>query len=261
MRLFGKKDKSNPELKGRKLNKFHNDFADLFLAEKFEKCVELAESYLEKYPYDIHVNKNLVDAYSSTGNYEKNKTILENAIKHHPKSAYFRKHLANVYSELFEFEKMVEVLKEGLELELEFEAGSLEEEYMKTLEKAEGMQFHQRESIHCIKEIGARGVLFAYDKDYGTVRHCLNILEERRESALENDSVKTLEEIDRHMDKIKKIMGSWDVNQSKDTQIQNNHTSDESLIEVLKSKLTSGEITKEEYNNLKSIWAQYSNDY
>ncbi len=254
MGLFGKKDKLNPELKGRELNKFHNDFADLYLAKKFEKCVELAESYLEKYPYDIHVNKNLVDAYSSTGNYEKNKTILENAIKHHPKSAYFRKHLANVYSELFEFEKMVKVLKQGLELELEFEAGSSEEEYLETLERAEGMKFHQEESIRCIKEMGVRGVLVAYARNYDDVQHVLNVLEEIRENALENDHVKKLEEVDRQMDKIKKIMGSWDVNQFKDTQIQNDHTSDESLLEVLKSKLTSGEITKEEYDKLKSVW-------
>jgi|APSaa5957512535_1039671.scaffolds.fasta_scaffold67200_2 hypothetical protein len=269
--MFRRKDKPHHELVGAKLDNFLIDFADLYLAKKFKKCVKLAESYLKKYPYDIHVNKNLIDAYSATGNHEKNKVILENAIRHHPKDPTFRLSLSKTYMELSEYTKMVDVLKEGADLGLDFDHVCSEDTFMTSLENAKDMLCEQHpngqkiteiadalkkeedNAIHCMKKLGVRGVIVAHQKDHDSVRYALNLLEERRESFIEMNHIKLVRIIDEQVDKIEAIIDSWDDHHSNNAQSLDNQITPEQSLEILKLRLAEGKITKEEFLELKSI--------
>jgi hypothetical protein len=264
---------SSGELKGAELDTFTIDFADLYLAKKFEDCVRLAESYLKKYPYDIHVNKNLIDAYFSTGNIKKSKIILENAIKHHPKNAYFRSHLAGVYSNLSEPEKMASVLREGIELGLEFEAGCSEEEYMRSLENAEkqlslketgGKKYQELEeivrkeeerSIVCAKRMGYFALIIAKKTDYDGTNYALELLYDKRDESSEMNHVRVVKALDEQIKKIEFVIDSWetDGSQSKNNNSPNNSKNNESSLNILKFRLASGEITNEEFLELTSV--------
>jgi tetratricopeptide (TPR) repeat protein len=227
MGLFGRKNKSDNEIKGSKLEKFEIDFADLWLGGKFADCVELAESFSIKYPNNIQVIKNLNDAYTSAGNYEKNKIMLENAIKYYPKNPYIRRGLANSCSELSLPEMAVNVLREGLGTGLDFDSDCSEKQYTDFLERMETIWKNDKEIKQIeeerdimqieldrdqdtidqgISELGDIGVTSVFDGDRAVTEISLDKLDMIRIKGEKMDQIQTRDMAIRQIERIHRAM-------------------------------------------------------
>ena len=130
------------------------------------------------------------------------------------------------------------------EIENEMSLGELQSVWHKEEER----------SIVCAKRMGYFALIIAKKTDYDGTNYALGLLYDKRDESSEMNHVRVVKALDEQIKKIEFVIDSWDTNthQSNDILITNDSTNNERSLNLLKFRLTSGEITTEEFLELKT---------
>jgi len=277
MGLFGRKKKPDDELNDSTLYQFLGDYADLYTKKKYDECLKLGESFYEQYPNNLDVIKNICEINLKKENYEKCKILLNKGLEQYPGNSYLIYYLSIVFYELDDVKMASNILREGLKT-IYWDADCTEQRYknfLTTLENIMTVSDENYEGDETITDIRITQIDQAIDENH---TQTLWLMEKKKEylnkktwaiasqSDIEIEGWEDLEmDVDEELKQIrnerivlqKERQKIIDENNSKEQDIHNSQKNpipnlNDDPVVLLKLRLAKGEITKEEFQDLKS---------